>query len=213
MRAIGAIRVSTRKQQVVGLSLDAQKAAIATAVDRRGWQLVRYAVDSVPATKPGKKRPPELARAIEILDAGDADALVVARLDRLSRSGLDFWELVHHAQQHRWAIICLDPEVDLTTPFGEAFAGMAVVFAQLERALISQRTREAIAWKVANGGRHGALPEIPDSVAEAARRAQARGKSLREICRMFDAEGIPTARGGRWHPSTVAMILRRGSAD
>jgi DNA invertase Pin-like site-specific DNA recombinase len=206
VRAIAYCRVSLEKQAVRGLSLEAQKSTIAAEVERRGWELVDVAGD----TASGKStRRSGLIQAIRKIEAGEADALVVARLDRLSRNMADFGDLLNRADKGKWALVVMDPPVDLTTPFGRAMAGMGAVFAQLERELIAQRTREGIAAKIAAGGRHGAPRQIPPEVERTIMRAHKRGRSARKIARQLDAEGVPTVRGGPWAPHVIEKVIAR----
>jgi DNA invertase Pin-like site-specific DNA recombinase len=81
--------------------------------------------------------------------------LVVAKLDRLSRSMIDFTGVMAKAQKQGWALVALDCAVDTTTPAGEAMAHVLATFAQFERRLIGQRTREALAVKRKQGVRLG----------------------------------------------------------
>jgi nitrite reductase/ring-hydroxylating ferredoxin subunit len=92
---------------------------------------------------------PGVRAALEALEAGSASALVVAKLDRLSRSMLDFAKVMAAAQRQSWALVALDVAVDTTTPAGEAKANVMATYAQFERRLIGQRTREALAVKCA----------------------------------------------------------------
>jgi len=159
VRAVAYTRVSTQGQEA-GLSLDDQLRKVEAAILARGWTVsaTRRDVGS------GKKVNPNLERTLGDLDAGLFDVLVVARLDRLSRSVGDFAMLMDRAGRRGWSILCLDPEVDLTTPFGRAMAGVAAVFAQLERELISQRQRESVAARRAAGTYRvagGAAQRIP----------------------------------------------------
>jgi DNA invertase Pin-like site-specific DNA recombinase len=213
VRTIGYVRVSTKRQATsgkeieTGLSLQAQKQAITEEVERRGWQLADL-VGDVQSAKTGSHRP-ALERALQRLDDKEFDVLMVARLDRIARSSLDFATYMDRATRNHWKLVMLDPAVDMTTPYGQALAGMAAVFAQLERDLIALRTKEGIAAKVAAGGRHGAERRIPPATERIIVRARKRGRTHRAICTMLNAEGIPTAGGGPWQPSTVAMVLRR----
>ena len=84
---------------------------------------------------------PGVQEALRALKAGEGEALVVAKLDRLSRSMIDFTGLMGRAQKEGWALVALDCAVDTTTPAGEAMAHMLATFAQFERRLISQRTK------------------------------------------------------------------------
>ena len=88
MRVIGYVRVSTEEQGMSGAGLQAQRAAIIAECERRGWTLVEIAEDVGRSGKDLKR--PGIRAALDMLAAGDASALVVAKLDRLSRSMLDF---------------------------------------------------------------------------------------------------------------------------
>jgi DNA invertase Pin-like site-specific DNA recombinase len=107
---------------------------------------------------------PGVQEALRVLEAKQASALVVAKLDRLSRSMLDFTALMGTAQKQSWALVALDCAVDTSTPTGEAMANMLATFAQFERRLISQRTKEALAVKRAQGVRLGRPPVLPAAV-------------------------------------------------
>ena len=100
------------------------------------------------------------------------------------------------ATRQSWALVALDCAVDTTTPAGEAMANVLATFAQFERRLIGQRTREALAVKRAEGVRLGRPSTIPPGVAERIRRERARGATLRQIADRLNSDGIPTARGG-----------------
>jgi DNA invertase Pin-like site-specific DNA recombinase len=140
------------------------------------------------------------------------NALVVAKLDRLSRSMLDFAGLMATAQKQNWALVALDCAVDTSTPAGEAMANVLATFVQFERRLISQRTKEALAAKKASGVRLGRPPTLPRSVVRRIQRLRARGLSLRVIADELDDAGVPTAQGGKkWYPATVRHVLLRTS--
>jgi DNA invertase Pin-like site-specific DNA recombinase len=206
MRVVGYVRVSTEEQGVSGAGLQAQRAAILTECEKRGWELVEIAED-IGSGKNLKR--PGIKAALDALAAGDAKALVVAKLDRLSRSMLDFAGIMATAQKQSWALVALDVAVDTTTPSGEAMAHMLATFAQFERRLISERTKAALAQKRANGVRLGGVPEIDPAVEARILRERAEGIPFRAIAERLNGEGVPTARGGRWHVSTVQRVLAR----
>jgi DNA invertase Pin-like site-specific DNA recombinase len=151
MRVVGYVRVSTDEQGMSGAGLEAQRRAIVAECERRGWQLVGVLDDAGYSAKDLKR--PGVQEALRVLRAGEASALVVAKLDRLSRSLLDFTALMGAAQKQTWALVALDCAVDTSTPTGEAMANMLATFAQFERRMIAQRTREALAVKRASGVR------------------------------------------------------------
>jgi DNA invertase Pin-like site-specific DNA recombinase len=135
---------------------------------------------------------------------------VVAKLDRLSRSMLDFAALMATAQKQSWALLALDCAVDTSTPAGEAMAHVLATFVQFERRLISQRTREALAVKKASGVRLGRPPTVPPSVVRRIQRLRARGLSLRAIVDELNESNVPTGQGGKqWYAATVRGVLAR----
>ena len=210
MRVLGYVRVSTDEQSDSGAGLEAQRRAIEAECVRRGWQLLEVVEDAGFSAKDLKR--PGIQEALRVLEEGDAKALVAAKLDRLSRSMIDFTALMATAQKQGWALVALDCAVDTTTPAGEAMANVLATFAQFERRLISQRTREALAVKKSQGVRLGRPTTMPKKVVNRIRRERAAGKTFAEIADRLNADGVPTAQGGRrWYPATVRYTLRRAS--
>ena len=207
MRVIGYVRVSTEEQGLSGAGLQAQRAAIIAESERRGWTLIEI-IEDVGSGK--SLRRPGIRAALDTLAAGKASALVVAKLDRVSRSLLDFAKIMATAQKQSWALVALDVQVDTTSPSGEAMAHMLATFAQFERRLISERTKQALAQKRASGVRLGAPPEIDPSIAQRIRTERKAGRTLREIAERLNDDGVATARGGRWYASTLQRVLARG---
>lgn len=210
MRVLGYVRVSTEEQSDSRAGLEAQKAAIVRECERRGWQVVEIIEDAGYSGRDLKR--PGVQAALEVLRSGGADGLVVSKLDRLSRSMLDFATLMATAQKHRWALVALDAPVDTTTPAGEAMANVLAVFAQFERRLIGQRTREALAAKKANNSWKNGVPVgrprgLPDRIVKRIVRDRQRGQSFRAIADALNAEKVATAQGGKqWHPATVRAV-------
>jgi len=124
--------VSTEEQGDSGAGLEAQRRAIAAECKRRGWQLLEVIEDAGFSAKDLKR--PGIKEALRVLEEGDAKALVAAKLDRLSRSMIDFTALMATAQKQGSALVALDCAVDTTTPAGEAMANVLATFAQFEPA-------------------------------------------------------------------------------
>ena len=210
-RVVGYVRVSTAEQANSGAGLAAQREAIEAAAQRRGWVLVSILEDAGTSGKSTKGRT-ALAAAIALIEAGGADALVVAKLDRLSRSMLDFAAIMERARTNGWAIVVLDVDFDMTTPTGELMSNMLAAFAQFERRLIGQRTRDGLRAKRASGVQLGRPRSTPEAVVRRVVRERERGASLGAIARGLNEDAIPTAQGGsRWYASTVRALLERAS--
>ena len=211
MRAIGYVRVSTDEQAASGLGLEDQRGRLTLEAERRGWELELYTDEGYSAKNLDR---PAIRQALELLAAGEADALVVLKLDRLSRSLLDFAALMERARAEGWALIALDLGVDTSTPAGEMMANVMASFAQYERRLIAQRTTDALAVKRRQGVRLGRPVTLDREVRDRIATEAAAGQSLAGIARSLNTDQVPTARGGRsWYASTVASVLRSLELD
>ena len=196
--AVGYVRVSTEEQAVSGLGLEAQRSAITSEAARRGYELAGIYQDAGVSGGVRPSRRAGLQAALATIRDGDASALIAAKVDRLSRSSFDFLDLMRQAQAEGWALIAVDAPVDLTTPAGEAMVSMQAVFAQLERRLISERTRAALAVAKARGVRLGRPPLLPNDVAIYVAELREGGLTYEEIAARLNAEQVPTPTGGRW---------------
>jgi DNA invertase Pin-like site-specific DNA recombinase len=151
---------------------------------------------------------PGVAAALTAVESGAASTLIVAKLDRLSRSLLDFAGLMRQAQASSWNLVALDLGIDLSTPAGEFMANVMASAAQWERCIIGQRTRDALAVKRGQGQRLGRPSTIAPSVAARILDAHRSGAGWSAIAKKLNEDGTPTARGGdRWYPSTVRAIV------
>lgn len=209
MRVVAYARVSTREQKHSGLSLEAQRAALTGAAQARGWTLARI-IEEVGSGADMKKRP-LLTVALAQLDAGDYDVLLVTRLDRLARSLGDFATTVDRARRNDWRLVMLDPAIDMADPWGQAMAGVAAVFAELERVLISQRTKAALDIARERGTfRPGERNRYTDkrTIARIVRWAE-RGVPQRTMVERLEAEGVPGPTNSGWHHRSIGRILRR----
>jgi DNA invertase Pin-like site-specific DNA recombinase len=216
VRIVGYCRLSKSED---GHGIAVQRRAIEEHCARQGFELLRVEVDDGASGRSTKKRP-GLARAIEACRTGEADGLAAAKLDRVTRSLLDFATLVEDAQRHGYALVVIDQGFDLSTPHGKAMAGMLAVFAQYERDMISARTRSALAHVKRNGSRSGRPIGNPNflsvSAATGARILELRetGLSYRRIAERLNEENVPTAQGGKcWYARTIQNIVARMSSS
>ena len=207
-RVVGYIRVSTVEQGDSGAGLEAQRNAITAECKRRGWRLLKIHQDVMSGSTVNGRH--GLRDALAAVESGKAGTLVVAKLDRLSRSLMDFAALMERSRKKGWALVALDLGVDTTTPAGEMMANVVASVAQYERRLIGARTKDAMAVKKAQGVRMGRPRLLPESVAARIRKMHKDGQTMLGIARTLNLEEIPTAQGGKlWHASTVRSILRR----
>jgi len=211
-------RVSTGEQGRSGLGLAAQRKTCRDfAALRPGWELHHLPEDIASGKSTNGRH--NLAMALDAMDRGEAQVLLAAKLDRLSRSVQDFASILERARRGGWALAVADLNLDMSTPMGEFAAYVMISVAQLERRLISDRTRAALAEIPRDGTHRGAdgaekLPpgrprEIDAETAGLVRYMRDQGKSYRVICGELTAMGKPTPGGGPWRVSTVQRILSR----
>jgi DNA invertase Pin-like site-specific DNA recombinase len=210
--AIGYTRASTTEQGRSGLGLDAQRAAIETECSRRSWTLQTVLTDV--ASGKSTRRRPELARALQTLERGEADILIVSKLDRLARSLIDLAKILEVSKRQGWQLAVLDIGLDPATATGELTAHILGAVAQHERRLISDRTSAALRALKAQGVRLGGPIVLPPSVRGRVREERDAGRTLQAIADSLNADGVPTAKGGsRWYPSTVSAVLASVELD
>jgi DNA invertase Pin-like site-specific DNA recombinase len=202
MRARGYARCSTEEQGRSGLGLEAQQAAIAAACEQRGWTLTGIEVDVISS---GKHNRPGFMRALAALDDGSADVVVSSRLDRMSRSVPEFSDLL---ARYPGKLVPLDIGIDPGTIAGEFTATVVAAAAQMERRLVSARTRDALQAARERGIRLGRPREMSAAAVSRVRDLAALGLSSAEIARRLNREAVPTPTGrGRWHPPGVRRAL------
>lgn len=205
-RMLGYARVSTADQQEHGISLEAQHAAIEAEAARQGWCLVGIHQDVLSAKSTNGRH--GLAAALAAIEAGQADGLIVTRLDRLSRSIVDFAQLMERARQGGWSLVLMDLAVDTATPLGELVAHIMASLAQFERKQIGARTKEALAYKKSQGVRLGRPRLLTSETARWVRTLRRRGLSLVAIAERLNGDGVATpASGKQWHATTVRRAL------
>lgn len=133
MRAALYIRLS--KETVATVSPETQRTACQRLCEERDWQVVSVYEDI--DVSGGSADRPALNKLRE--EWSGYDAVVFFKLDRLSRSVLDFYQLQQEAEAQGVALVSATEALDLTSPMGRAFVGILAIFAELERATIRAR--------------------------------------------------------------------------
>ena len=218
-RVIAYIRVSTQAQGKSGLGIEAQRRAIMDFARREGFELIGEHVE----VETGKgsdalDRRPKLSAALVEARKSKA-AVIVAKLDRLSRDVAFVAGLM--AQRVPFIVAELGADAD---PF---MLHLFAALAEKERALISQRTKAALAAAKERGitlgnpnlaearakaeaGRIAAADDFAEKIGPVIRKIQGEGvTSLRGIARELQARRVETRRGGQWTPVQVSDLMRR----
>ena len=208
MNVVAYTRVSTREQADTGHGIDAQRTELRRQAELRGWQIVAWCEDLGFSGKDMKRD--SLTEAMRLVESGEADALVATKIDRVSRSVADFAALVCRANTSGWALVVLDIGLDLTTPMGKFTANVLCAAAELERDMISARTKDGLAAARAKGVKLGGPRSLSEDVAQRITELRQEGATLAAIAELLNEEEVPTARGGaRWYPASVRAVLNR----
>lgn len=211
MNLIAYRRVSTETQHASGLGLEAQTAAVERYASEHGHTIAQWHEDVASGAKADRQG---FQLAMTALHAREADGLIVAKLDRMSRSSTQVLQILDAAKREGWALIMLDLGIDTSTPTGRYAATILGAGAQLERDMASVRTREACeARRIRLGGKlPGTRPSVPETVRVRVYELRDEGRTLKEIANLLTVEGARTAQGGQWHPSTVKHLLDKATA-
>lgn len=202
------VRVSTGRQADEGVSLEHQERQLIAQAELLGferWEIVRE------EGKSGKNLTgrPALTDALARLDAGEAAALLVYKLDRLSRRVMDVLAICDNADKNGWRLVIMDQNLDTGTPNGRFVLTIMATFAEMEGSRIAERQRDVHTNRRANGQQWGVDcgPRTPEATRERVMALRTAGMTYRQIAAALDAEGIHTARGGQWQASSVARIV------
>jgi DNA invertase Pin-like site-specific DNA recombinase len=208
-KLIGYTRVSKENKSGLGISLDEQRLWLENEATRRNAELeIVSEGDGISARKLSNR--PALMETLKRLDKGEADGLIVKKLDRLARNVADFLTILERSRRGKWALIIGDLDIDTSTPLGEAMATVGATFAQLERARISERTKDALAYKKQQGIKLGRPRQLPIETVREIQKLRKSGKTLQAIADELNRNEIPTAHSGRkWYPSAVRYTLER----
>jgi len=159
--------IYTRKSTDEGLdqefnSLDAQRdsaAAYITSQQHEGWACVPDQYDDGGFTGGNMDRP-ALKRLLADIEAGKIDCVVVYKVDRLSRSLLDFARMLETFERYRVSFVSVTQQFNTATSMGRLVLNVLLSFAQFEREMISERTRDKIAATRRKGKWTGGIPVL-----------------------------------------------------
>lgn len=223
-KAVGYIRVSTERQADHGVSLEAQRNKIEAYASLYEIQLIDIIVDAGLSAKSLKR--PGLQQALTMLKTGQANAILITKLDRLTRSVKDLGILVEeYFSSDTITLLSVNDSIDTRTAAGRLVLNVLGSVSQWEREVISERTREAMSHKRANHSRtslHSPYgyaitsdgKSLVEDTAEQAmitciRKAKADGLSQRAIITELSRQGFTTRKGTNFSLSQVQRIMEQ----
>ena len=221
-RTVAYLRVSTDKQADRGVSLEAQRAKVESYAALYDLELVAIEVDAGESAKSLVR--PALERALGMLRAGKVEALLVVKLDRLTRSVRDLCDLVdRYFRDGKRALLSVSEQVDTRSASGRMVLNVLSSVSQWEREAIGERTAAAMQHKQAQGEYIGGdVPygyaisadgvalvavEAEQAVIAEARALRAAGLSLRKVAELLDGKGLHARSGRRFAPEQVSRMV------
>jgi DNA invertase Pin-like site-specific DNA recombinase len=213
--------VSTDKQADFGCSLEAQQEKVRAMTVVQGADLAEVIVDAGESAKSLNR--PGMERLLELVDARAVDVVIIAKLDRLTRSVKDLAELLEKFQRRGVALVSVAESLDTGSAAGRLVLNIMVSVSQWEREAIGERTKDAMRHKRSKGERVGTVPfgyrlaadgieleadEAEQSILSRIQGMRAGGHTLRQIADELNRQGYTTRRGTAWRHQYVASALR-----
>lgn len=222
MKIVGYIRVSTDGQEQSGLGLEDQEAKVRAYCSLYDLELVAIHKDAASGKNMNR---PGLQDALAALKSGEAAGLVVAKLDRLTRSVRDMADLLDGYFREDFAFHCVGEQINTTTAAGRFMLNILTSIGEWERETISERTAAAMAVKRRRqeytGGHvpfgfqevDGKLIPVPAEQQALARinELRAAGNTYQAIADQLNMDGITTKTGRPWTFGTVANIIKKAA--
>lgn len=221
MRATGYARVSTDKQAERGVSLEAQVEKIRAMAVVHSAELIDTIVDGGESAKSLQR--PGMERLLAMVDRREIDAVIVAKLDRLTRSVKDLCTLLERFERRGVTLISVAESLDTGSAAGRLVLNIMTAVSQWEREAIGERTRDAMSHKKRNGERVGNIAYgyrlaadeehvEPDPAEQATlaeiRQLRAQGATLRGIAAALNDRLYRTRRGTPWRLESVARVVK-----
>jgi len=222
-KAYGYIRVSTDEQAAEGISLDVQEEKIRAYATLKDFELVELVRDEGRSGKDLDR--PGLQRLLQLVEGNEAEALIVYKLDRLTRRTSDLLHLVEEVfEKGNTRFLSITEQIDTDTAMGKFFLTIMGAMAQMERELISERTSAALSHKKDKGEVLGQIPygferdeegkllknREEQNVIRRMKRLRKNGKSYQKIANALNEKGVkPRQRQAKWYASSVRAVLVR----
>jgi site-specific DNA recombinase len=222
--AVGYIRVLTPRQADHGVSLDAQLEKIRAMAVVQGADVVEIIADAGESAKSLDR--PGMAHLLKLVDAGKVQVVIIAKLDRLTRSVKDLGELLERFQKKGVSLVSVAESLDTGSAAGRLVLNIMAAVSQWEREAIAERTATALQHKKAHRRVYNHTPYgftrdgdvlvlCPDEQVTIGRVKAWRvaGWTLQRIADVLNEDGVPTKRGNLWAPQTVSNVLTSSMSE
>jgi len=214
------IRVSTDMQKERGESLETQQKRLCAYVDsKEGWSVVESYKDAGISAKNTNRT--EFVRMMSDIEQGKLDAILCTKLDRMFRNTKDFLDITESLEKKNIKFVCLDGNIDTTTPTGRVFSTMRAAFAQFERETTAERVRDVMCSRAEQGKWNGGIVPygyqleneeltihpIESEVVKKVYNIYLKRMSIRYVTQKLNSDGIKTRKGDLWSIISIRRIL------
>ncbi len=218
MVAVGYVRVSTDKQAEKGVSLEAQAEKIRAMAVVQGVELLDILVDAGESAKSLQR--PGMTRLLSMVDSREVKTVIIAKLDRLTRSVKDLGELLERFQKRGVSLVSVAESLDTASAAGRLVLNIMACVSQWEREAIGERTKAALGHKKAHRRAYSPTPygfnrdgeDLIENPAESTTLRLMRerlndGWSLHQVADALNSDGVPAKQGGKWYARTVKNLM------
>lgn len=219
MKAIGYIRVSTEEQAAHGISLDAQRAKIVAYAQVKDLTLVDIIEDAGKSAKDLKR--PGVQEVLKKARRKEIDAVIIVKLDRMFRCTVDALNTAQDFDKRGVALHSIHESLDTQSAMGKFFFTLTAALAEMERGLIGERTRAALARKKERGEVYGEVPygfdvvdgslvdnPLEQGIKTRIVKLRQKGMSYQKVADTLNADGITTKKGCIWTAMQVSRIVK-----
>lgn len=220
-RALGYVRVSSQQQADSGLSLEHQETKVRAMAVVHGATIESVLVDAAASAKDLDR--PQVQEVLRRVRLREVDLVIVAKLDRLTRSVRDLDHLLTTFRKAGVSLISVSESLDTSTAAGRMVVNMLGVVGQWEREAIAERTSDALSVKRRRGEVYGTIPygfrraaegptlephEPEREILASMRSLRAVGASWRRMAAALNGAGFTTRRGTPWtlHVARAAYL-------
>jgi DNA invertase Pin-like site-specific DNA recombinase len=220
MKAVAYTRVSTIGQAEKGVSLEDQKQKIKQYADLYGFSVTEFITDGGESAKNLNR--PGVQRILSMMKQQEIEVVIVAKLDRLTRSVRDLADIVELANHKNVSLISVNEHIDTGTAAGRMILNMLGVISQWERETIGERTQTALEYKKSTGKAYNGvslygytncrgsliLDQKEQEIIAVVMNLNEEKHSVSDICRMLEEKGFRTRCGKtKWHSKVVKKII------
>ncbi|WP_306009378.1 recombinase family protein [Bacillus sp. MMSF_3328] len=217
MRCAVYVRVSTEEQAKHGYSIPAQIEKLEAYCLSQGWDLKEKYIDEGYSAKDLNR--PKFEKMMEQVKSGNIDVILVYRLDRLTRSVVDLYEILKVLDENNCMFKSATEVYDTTNAMGRLFITLVAAIAQWERENLAERVRFGLEKKIKSGKWKGGMApygykmvdknlivnEEEVSVVKTIFESS-RNFGFYTVAKQLTEKGYPTRKGGNWHVDSVRDI-------